>query len=78
VLTGSLLAALLAAVIPRLRDRAYRRIYEAETTPCWCRSGLVRQFDIGYVVIGELVTFLGGLRRHGHGGRRGGGYGHRL
>jgi NhaA family Na+:H+ antiporter len=31
VLTGSLVAALLAAVVLRLRDRAYRRIREAET-----------------------------------------------
>jgi Na+:H+ antiporter, NhaA family len=31
VLTGSLAAALLAAIILRLRERAYRRIREAET-----------------------------------------------
>ncbi|MFG3436061.1 Na+/H+ antiporter NhaA [Nonomuraea sp. NPDC047897] len=31
VLTGSLIAALIAAVILRLRDRAYRRIHEIET-----------------------------------------------
>jgi NhaA family Na+:H+ antiporter len=31
VLTGSLAAALLAAVVLRLRDRAYRRIRDAET-----------------------------------------------
>jgi Na+:H+ antiporter, NhaA family len=31
VLAGSLAAALLAAVVLRLRDRAYRRIRDAET-----------------------------------------------
>ena len=31
VLTGTLIAALLAAIVLRLRDRAYRRIVERET-----------------------------------------------
>jgi cytosine deaminase len=36
--------------------------------PCWYCSGLVRQFNIGTVVIGESVNFAGGvewLRQHG-------------
>jgi cytosine deaminase len=28
--------------------------------PCWYCSGLVRQFGIGRVVIGEATTFRGG------------------
>ena len=36
--------------------------------PCWYCSGLVRQFRIGTVVVGESVNFSGGLawlRDHG-------------
>ena len=36
--------------------------------PCWYCSGLVRQFRIGTVVVGESVNFAGGLdwlREHG-------------
>jgi len=36
--------------------------------PCWYCSGLVRQFGIGTVVVGESETFKGGvvwLRRNG-------------
>ena len=29
--------------------------------PCWYCSGLVRQFNIGTVVVGESVNFAGGL-----------------
>jgi cytosine deaminase len=29
--------------------------------PCWYCSGLVRQFNIGTVVIGESVNFSGGI-----------------
>lgn len=29
--------------------------------PCWFCSGLVRQFDIGTVVVGESVNFPGGI-----------------
>ena len=29
--------------------------------PCWYCSGLVRQFNIGTVVVGESATFQGGL-----------------
>ena len=31
------------------------------TAPCWYCSGLVRQFNIGTVVVGESVNFAGGL-----------------
>ncbi|WP_137813001.1 nucleoside deaminase [Gandjariella thermophila] len=37
-------------------------------SPCWYCSGLVRQFGIGHVVIGEATTFSGGhdwLAEHG-------------
>jgi cytosine deaminase len=37
-------------------------------SPCWYCSGLVRQFNIGAVVIGEASTFYGGhdwLAEHG-------------
>lgn len=37
-------------------------------SPCWYCSGLVRQFGISRVVIGEAVTFHGGhdwLAEHG-------------
>jgi len=36
--------------------------------PCWYCSGLIRQFRIGTVVVGESRTFAGGigwLREHG-------------
>jgi len=29
--------------------------------PCWYCSGLVRQFGIGTVIVGESETFLGGI-----------------
>jgi len=29
--------------------------------PCWYCSGLVRQFNIGTVVVGESRTFQGGI-----------------
>jgi cytosine deaminase len=37
-------------------------------SPCWYCSGLVRQFGIGAVVVGEARTFAGGhdwLAEHG-------------
>ena len=51
----------------RLRD--YRQTTMVTTlSPCWYCSGLVRQFGIGHVVIGESATFFGGhewLAEHG-------------
>jgi creatinine deaminase len=44
------------------RQRSYRDTIMVTTlAPCWYCSGLVRQFGIGTVVVGESVTFQGGL-----------------
>src|SRR6185503_17743300 len=44
------------------RRRSYRDTIMATTlAPCWYCSGLVRQFGIGTVVVGESVNFPGGL-----------------
>ncbi|MCH9641600.1 MAG: nucleoside deaminase [Actinomycetia bacterium] len=43
------------------RQRGYRSTIMVTTlSPCWYCSGLVRQFNIGAVVIGEDRTFRGG------------------
>ncbi len=51
------------------RQRRYRDTIMVTTlAPCWYCSGLVRQFNIGTVVVGESVNFPGGLawlREHG-------------
>lgn len=51
------------------RQRTYRDTIMVTTLePCWYCSGLVKQFGIGAVVIGESRTFKGGaqwLREHG-------------
>jgi cytosine deaminase len=51
------------------RQRSYRdKIMVTTLAPCWYCSGLVRQFRIGTVVVGESVNFAGGidwLREHG-------------
>jgi creatinine deaminase len=51
------------------RQRHYRdKIMVTTLAPCWYCSGLVRQFQIGTVVVGESVNFSGGidwLREHG-------------
>src|SRR4051794_17102027 len=51
------------------RQRSYRKTIMVTTlAPCWYCSGLVRQFNIGTVVIGESVNFQGGadwLRENG-------------
>jgi cytosine/creatinine deaminase len=51
------------------RQRSYRNTIMATTlAPCWYCSGLVRQFGIGTVIVGESETFAGGidwLREHG-------------
>jgi cytosine deaminase len=44
------------------RQRSYRDTVMVTTlAPCWYCSGLVRQFRIGRVVVGESRTFRGGL-----------------
>ena len=44
------------------RQRSYRDMVMVTTlAPCWYCSGLVRQFRIGTVVVGESRTFSGGL-----------------
>lgn len=44
------------------RQRSYRDTIMVTTlAPCWYCSGLVRQFGIGTVVVGESVNFQGGL-----------------
>ena len=45
------------------RQRGYRdKVMVTTLAPCWYCSGLVRQFRIGTVVVGESVNFPGGLR----------------
>ncbi len=44
------------------RQRNYRdKIMVTTLAPCWYCSGLVRQFNIGTVVVGESVNFAGGI-----------------
>jgi len=51
------------------RQKSYRDLVMVTTlAPCWYCSGLVRQFRIGTLVVGESRTFSGGLswlREHG-------------
>ena len=51
------------------RRRSYRDTVMSTTlAPCWYCSGLIRQFGIPVVVVGESQTFAGGiewLREHG-------------
>jgi len=51
------------------RQRSYRDTIMVTTlAPCWYCSGLVRQFNIGAVIVGETQNFQGGvdwLREHG-------------
>ncbi|TXR55676.1 nucleoside deaminase [Quadrisphaera setariae] len=51
------------------RRAGYRDTVMVTTlSPCWYCSGLVRQFGIGHVVVGESATFTGGhdwLAEHG-------------
>jgi creatinine deaminase len=51
------------------RQRDYRSTVMVTTlSPCWYCSGLVRQFGISRVVVGEAATFHGGhdwLAEHG-------------
>lgn len=45
------------------RQRLYRNTIMVTTlAPCWYCSGLVRQFRIGLVVVGESRNFQGGIK----------------
>ena len=44
------------------RQRNYRNTIMVTTlAPCWYCSGLVRQFNIGKMIVGETVNFRGGI-----------------
>src|SRR5258708_25195299 len=44
------------------RQRSYRdKIMVTTLAPCWYCSGLIRQFGIGTVVVGESVNFRGSI-----------------
>src|SRR5437016_11466621 len=44
------------------RQRSYRdKIMVTTLAPCWYCSGLIRQFGIGAVVVGESVNFRRGI-----------------
>ena len=44
------------------RQKSYRKLIMVTTlAPCWYCSGLVRQFGFGRLVVGESVTFQGGI-----------------
>jgi len=44
------------------RHKSYRdKIMVTTLAPCWFCSGLIRQFGIGTVVVGESVNFRGGI-----------------
>jgi cytosine deaminase len=45
------------------RLKTYRDTIMATTlAPCWYCSGLIRQFHIGKVIVGESVNFSGGIQ----------------
>src|SRR6202795_1480323 len=44
------------------RQKSYRdKIMVTTLAPCWYCSGLIRQFGIGVVVVGESANFRGGI-----------------
>lgn len=44
------------------RQRSYRdKVMVTTLAPCWYCSGLVKQFGIGAVIVGESANFRGGL-----------------
>ena len=44
------------------RQKSYRDLIMVTTlAPCWYCSGLIRQFQIGKVIVGESRTFSGGI-----------------
>lgn len=50
-----------AAFLNAGRQKSYRKTTMATTlSPCWYCSGLVRQFGIGRVIVGDTENFFGG------------------
>ncbi|MBI5186418.1 MAG: nucleoside deaminase [Nitrospinae bacterium] len=44
------------------RQKTYRdKILATTLAPCWYCSGLIRQFKIGTVIVGESANFSGGM-----------------
>ena len=44
------------------RQKSYRnKVMVTTLAPCWYCSGLIRQFGIGVVLVGESVNFRGGI-----------------
>ncbi|NUM70965.1 MAG: nucleoside deaminase [Ignavibacteriaceae bacterium] len=44
------------------RQKTYRdKILVTTLAPCWYCSGLIKQFKFGKVIVGESVTFQGGV-----------------
>jgi creatinine deaminase len=44
------------------RQTSYRDMTMVTTlAPCWYCSGLIRQFNIGHVIVGEATNFAGGI-----------------
>src|ERR1700720_5054402 len=44
------------------RQKSYRdKMMVTTLAPCWYCSGLIRQFGIGTIVVGEAVNFDGGI-----------------
>ncbi len=44
------------------RQKSYKdKILVTTLAPCWYCSGLIRQFNIGTVVVGEATNFSGGV-----------------
>lgn len=44
------------------RQRGYKnKIMVTTLAPCWYCTGLIKQFNIGTVVVGESVNFQGGI-----------------
>ena len=43
------------------RQRSYKKVTHATSlSPCWYCSGLIRQFHIGRVIVGDDKNFMGG------------------
>jgi cytosine deaminase len=43
------------------RQKSYRKVTLATSlSPCWYCSGLIRQFGIGRLIVGDDVNFMGG------------------